>query len=448
LEKSLKLFYFCPLMKRVTILVLFISVILSFSDLYSQEKADTLAIETDTASKKRDCPQKDILDLIWKKRKQIREDEKRFSALVVPYVGYTPVTRFLLGAGGNFSWHLGEPSVTKLSAGTLSATITLEKQLILQLKTNLYTSQNKWFLQGDWRFYLFNISTYGLGTGNGFVVPAVPSLLVAEDNNSALNGRYPMNYNWLKIHEVVNRKIFNNIYAGIGYHLDYYYEIIDEVLNLDFSDPVITPHYAYCKLNGFNTDDYTTSGLSANLVYDTRDNIINPYRGIYANLKYRYNFKFLGSDQSGSQLWTEFRTYIGLSRAFPRHLLAFWIYGSFVVSGKIPYMDLMSTGFDQMNSSGRGYIQGRWRGEDFVYGEVEYRFPISQCSKILGGVLFLNVTTASNRAIHVPLFGYLKPAGGIGLRIMLIKQNRLNLLIDFAIGQKSDGFYFQTQEVF
>jgi hypothetical protein len=111
-------------------------------------------------------------------------------------------------------------------------------------------------------------------------------------------------------------------------------------------------------------------------------------------------------------------------------------------------MDLMATGFDQMNSSGRGYVQGRWRGEDFVYSELEYRFPISQCSKILGGVLFLNVTTASNRATHVPLFGYLKPGGGIGLRIMLIKQNRLNLMIDFAIGDKSNGFYLQTQEVF
>ena len=86
---------------------------------------------------KEDCPQKDILDLIWKKRKPVVEGEKRFSALVVPYVGFTPVTRFLIGAGGTFSWHLGEPAFTNLSAGTLSATITTEEQFILQLKTNL-----------------------------------------------------------------------------------------------------------------------------------------------------------------------------------------------------------------------------------------------------------------------------------------------------------------------
>ena len=168
------------------------------------------------------------------------------------------------------------------------------------------------------------------------MVPAIPTLPVVEDNNTDLNGIYPMKYNWLKIHEVAARKIFKDIYAGVGYEMDYYYDINDEALSLDTPVPVITPHYAYCKLNGFNTDDYTTSGLSANLVYDTRDNLINPYRGIYAKINYRYNFKFLGSDQSGSQLWTEFRTYIGLSKTFPRHLLAFWIYGSFLVSGKIP----------------------------------------------------------------------------------------------------------------
>jgi len=435
-------------MKRVAVLIIIISIFLSFPKLFSQEKGDSIVFNKDFFVKESGCPQKDILDLFFKRRKQVNEHEKKFSALVFPYIGYTPVTRFQFGAGGSFSWHLGDPSVTSLSAGTISATVTTEKQFIAQLKTNLFTSRNLWFLKGDWRFYMFNIATFGLGTGNSFVVPPLPSFPIEEGNYEKLNGRYPMKYNWLKIHEIVTHKIVNNVYAGIGYHLDYHYDINDEALSLDTSALLITPHYAYCKLNDFSTDDYTSAGLSLNLVYDSRDNIINPYRGLYVNINYRYNFLFLGSDKNGSQLWTEFRSYIGLSKGFPRHLLAFWMFGSFVVGGKIPYLDLMATGFDQMNSSGRGYIQGRWRGENFVYGEIEYRFPISQCSKILGGVLFVNATTSSNHATGIPLFGYIKPAAGAGLRIMLTKQNRLNLLIDFAIGLKSDGFYVQTSEAF
>ena len=129
-------------------------------------------------------------------------------------------------------------------------------------------------------------------------------------------------------------------------------------------------------------------------------------------------------------------------------MISFWYYGSFLVSGEIPYLDLPSSGFDQMNSSGRGYDQGRWRGEDYVYGEIEYRFPISQCSQILGGVVFLNATTASNRDMNVPLFGYIKPGGGVGLRIMVSKRNRVNLVIDAALGEHSSGIYVQAQEIF
>ena len=201
-------------------------------------------------------------------------------------------------------------------------------------------------------------------------------------------------------------------------------------------------------LHKFNPSQYTTSGISLNFAYDSRDNIINAYKGVYINVNYLSNFTFLGSNRNGSRLWTEFRTYIGLCAQVPRHVLAFWVYGCYKVSGDLPYLNLMSNGFDQMNSSGRGYAQGRWRGEDFMYGEVEYRFPISTCSRIVGGVLFANVATASSRDAHVPLFGFFKPGAGFGFRIMVGKHDRTNILIDFGLGQFSQGFYLQAQEIF
>jgi hypothetical protein len=63
-------------------------------------------------------------------------------------------------------------------------------------------------------------------------------------------------------------------------------------------------------------------------------------------------------------------------------------------------------------------------------------------------VLFANVTSASNRDMQVPLFGYFKPGCGFGLRIMVGKNDRTNLLIDFGLGQLSDGLYLQAQEVY
>lgn len=39
----------------------------------------------------------------------------------------------------------------------------------------------------------------------------------------------------------------------------------------------------------------------------------------------------------------------------------------------------------------------------------QYRFPISKCGGILGGVLFMNATTADNSTLHLNLFESIKP---------------------------------------
>lgn len=130
-----------------------------------------------------------------------------------------------------------------------------------------------------------------------------------------------MKFNYIKFHQIVNKKITKDLYAGIGYHFDYYYSIQDENLNLDTMPVLMTPHYYYSTNNSYNTTDYMLSGLSLNLVFDSRDNMINPYKGYYVNINYRYNFKFLGSDWDASSRWMEFRTYLGLSKKHPSILL-------------------------------------------------------------------------------------------------------------------------------
>ena len=259
-----------------------------------------------------------------------------------------------------------------------------------------------------------------------------------------------MKFDYLKFHEIVNRKIIGEFYGGLGYHLDYYFKIEDEDYRAktDSTPEYNTPHNYYSVNNNFSTREYILSGISVNLLYDTRDNQINPYKGIYANINYRINPTFLGSAQNSSTLWLEFRTYIGLSKKTPRHLVGFWLFGDFTISGKLPYLTMPYLGEDQRARSGRAYTNGRYRGEHIVYCEVEYRFPIWPCSHIIGGVLFVNAVTTSNNARGVPLFGYIQPGVGIGLRIMVNKYFRTNINLDYAIGRKSQGFYFSGKETF
>jgi len=137
-----------------------------------------------------------------------------------------------------------------------------------------------------------------------------------------------------------------------------------------------------------------------------------------------------------------------LSDKNPRHLMAFWLMGNFSPPGEFPYMILPATAYDQRSRSARGYTQGRFRGNALVYGEAEYRFPLSPCGGVWGGVLFVNATTASNPIQSLKLFQSIKPAYGMGLRVMVDKQSRTNLAIDFGFGDKSSGFYLAASETF
>jgi outer membrane protein assembly factor BamA len=259
-----------------------------------------------------------------------------------------------------------------------------------------------------------------------------------------------MKFNYVKIHQIVNKRLIGELYAGIGYHLDYYYSIEDEDYYpaTDSTPELQTPHHYYSTNYEFSKGDYHLSGISLNVIYDTRDNQISPYKGIYANINYRINPTFLGSDQNSSSLFLEFRTYLGLSKKTPRHLIGFWAFGNFNLAGTQPYLTLPSLGDDQRARSGRGYTNGRYRGDKMVYGEIEYRFPITPCSKILGGVLFVNAVTTSNPQTDIALFEYIRPAVGFGVRVMVNKYFRTNINLDFAIGKQSKGFYFSGQETF
>jgi outer membrane protein assembly factor BamA len=389
----------------------------------------------------------ELLDLFRKNPFQPKPG-KRFNLLVIPYAGYTPNTGLSLGVGGTLGWYLGDPANTKVSAGGASIDVTTKRQLQIVCRTNLYTSQNKFFLQGDFHILFYSEPTYGLGTNSPDTSNYAAYFGFEKANTAKTGGAFPMKYNDIRLSEIVNYRIDDGLYLGLGYHLCYIYNIKDELLNADTTPIQMTPHYYYSSTHGFNAVKYTTSGPCLNFVYDTRDNLINPYKGLFFNINFQYNMSHLGSNQASSLLWTEFRGYLSLSKKRPRHLIAFWAYANFVTSGNVPYLVLPAIGYDQGGRSGRGYTRGRYRGEDIFYAETEYRFPISPCSGILGGVIFVNMTTASDRDREVHMFEYVRPGFGAGLRIMVAKYVRTNILIDFGIGYKSHGLYFQAQEAF
>jgi len=380
---------------------------------------------------------------------------KAFEPLVavLPAFAYNPTVGFLFGAVGIFGMYLGDPETKTISSVQAMVLYTTKSQFITQVNSTILTERNTWEFQGDWRFMIFNQDTFGLGTGHspvsqGFTINGIGT-------TAAVEGAQHMDMNLLRFRQNALRQVWGGLYVGPGLSFDRYYGIVDQRLDLSASPPVVTSHYAYNSIEGFGTKAYNTSGLSLNVLYDTRDSTINAYKGVYASLSYQWNPTWFGSSKDSSFLSAELRTYLGLSSSVPRNVLAFWVIAQGQVSGALPYLALPSIGWDAKNRTGRGWIQGRFRGTSEVYTEAEWRFRITD-NGLLGGVVFANMSTFTRPAVSIPgyteagesLFEHPRFAGGVGIRIMQNRQSRTNITLDLTVADKTVGFYFGAGEAF
>jgi len=177
---------------------------------------------------------------------------------------------------------------------------------------------------------------------------------------------------------------------------------------------------------------------------DSRDNSISPIKGWYANVQYRNNLKFLHGRRWAS-LIVDVRKFIRWPEG-SNNVLALWSYNWLILDGKPDYLDLPSTSWDTNTSTGRGYIQGRFRGAQMIYGEAEYRYHITN-DGLIGGVFFVNAETFS-AAPGTRLQG-IQPSVGPGLRLKLNKTSKTNVAIDYGFGrQGSNGLFIDVGEVF
>jgi outer membrane protein assembly factor BamA len=362
---------------------------------------------------------------------------------LLPILGYTPANGFVIGGAISVTEFFGDPANTNLSSALINVSLTTKSQLLLNLKFDRYLPGNKWHISGDNRLLFFNQDTYGLGI---YGLKNQTYTLGFNGGEQISDSAQPMKFNYLRLYETVLREFAKHWYAGIGIMIDDNFKINDQSLRLD--SPVhLTSHYNYSKAFGFDTAHYSANGLSLQLMYDGRDNPIEPFKGNYFNLAFRSNTIAFGSTQSSTMLYYEYRTYFGLKKSVPRDVLAFWLWGVSVTSGRMPYLELPAITWDTYNRSGRGYIQGRFRGDNMIYGETEYRFRLTK-NNLFGGVVFLNCTTASNPGTHQSVFDSFAPGYGFGLRILMNKNDRTNICVDYGRGEGFAGIYFNIREAF
>ena len=371
------------------------------------------SIIPDSVKKVDTAKQTDLIDLA-KHYFRIRPNVTRQEGERKVYFSVLPIGSNVPGSSGKAlvtsttaGIYLGNPKTTNISSAVFAPYWNFGSRFGLPLRTSVWTPNDTYTIQGDVRFLRYPQYTWGLGSAN-------------DNADKSL-----VDYNYIRFYQAILKKITPYFFAGLGYDLDFH-------SNVHSDEPGVSLQQ-FTKYAYGTGGSSISSGITFNLLYDTRNNLLNPLPGAYANVVFRTNQTFMGSDNDWNSLYVDLRKYIALN---PEHhgqqnTLALWSYLWTAFDGKVPYLDLPSVGWDPYNRSGRGIDQNRYRGRTLFYAEAEYRRDITE-NGLLGFVVFTNINTVSGSGT---LFTSWHPAAGTGLRIKFNKGSGTNIGLDYGFSK-------------
>lgn len=177
-------------------------------------------------------------------------------------------------------------------------------------------------------------------------------------------------------------------------------------------------------------------GAGVSLVYDNRDNLTNPHRGIYLNINQMFRPRFMGNDYAFSTTAFRFDAYqrLGKGTVLAEDIGANLNFGN-------PSWGMMAElgGTHSM----RGYYEGRYRDKHSLEATVELRQHVWKRNGIVvwvgAGTIFPKFSALRSKQIL--------PNAGVGYR-WEFKKN-VNVRLDYGFGKsEQSGFLFNINEAF
>ncbi len=190
--------------------------------------------------------------------------------------------------------------------------------------------------------------------------------------------------------------------------------------------------------NFLGKQNYLVSGLGFSLGYDTRNSNNWPTKGIFVQTVCTgFNQLFL-STFNLAKVVIDARVF---KKTFYNQVVAFQFY-NYSIIGQVPLREF--AGLGGANNL-RGFYTGRYRANCFYSLIAEYRMPIY---KRFACVLFGGMGDVYDKVSEINIQS-IKYAYGGGLRIELLRNERLNLRLDYGYSDKKNkGFYFTVGECF
>ena len=289
-----------------------------------------------------------------------------------------------------------------------------------------------------------NVSLYGDVSSVGFY------MLGVRGNHIAPKGRYRIDYH-LYFYS------FPADFWGIGYEMgdndanksdmkrwqaqaevSFLFRVADNfyIGPMASYDYVIGKHIERPELlQGMDQPTWTV-GAGVSLVYDNRDNLTNPHRGIFLNINQMFRPGFMGNDYAFSTTAFRFDAYqrLGKGTVLAEDIRANLNFGN-------PSWGMMAElgGTHSM----RGYYEGRYRDKHSLEATVELRQHVWKRNGIVvwvgAGTIFPKFSALRSKQIL--------PNAGVGYR-WEFKKN-VNVRLDYGFGKSGQsGFLFNINEAF
>lgn len=339
-----------------------------------------------------------------------KDSVKAKHLLILPVIARSIETGWSFGTVGAFTFHLSaKDTISRTSNLQLLLLYSTKKQLVTAINGSQYFHKEKYILNEQFSFSSFPDKFWGLG------------------KNTTDSAEEPYKFNQYYVYLHLLRKVAPHLFIGILYEMQRVWKI------------TYVPGGLFDQQQIVGRNGYSISGFGSSLTYDKRNNAFAPDKGFFGQLYFNHFDKFWGSDFNYTNIVLDLRKYIPVAA---HQVLAFQLF-SFNNTGKeVPIRSLAS--FGGANRM-RGYYDGRYKDQQQLILQGEYRFPLY---KRFGAVAFAGAGNVSRNFADYSLSD-LKYSYGGGIRFALDKKEKLNLRVDYGMGQgKNSGFYLQLGEAF
>ncbi len=327
-----------------------------------------------------------------------KEKEKRVDFSLMPYLSYNRNLKLMFGLVPMMMYKINpKDSISPKSLTGIAAITSTNGSYALAFFNKFYFKEDKW-----------RASLYAF-TGD-------LSSQFYVDN--LFNPRfYDYTTDVQSVGLKLQRKVFNGLYVGLGYHYSKYKTVYEDTIQ-----PEATTE---------------TNGIETSIQYDRRNSVYYPTTGKLSILKWVAFPTWFGNSVNANKIETEYNQYIPLRNN--KDVLATRFSGTFGL-GDIAFEQQISVGGKDI----RGYSQGKYRGDGLLTIQAEYRYNFF---KRMGVVGFLGAATVYGSETK-NFNGLILPGAGIGFRYQAFEKIKFNIGIDAAFGRDDWSVNFRIGECF